>query len=276
MSGLFCCPICGGALCPDGNSMRCPKGHCFDRAAEGYLHLLPSNRMNSRLPGDNKEMVASRRTFLETGYYDIFSDGINRLACALLSARTAPKVLDAGCGEGYYTARLEAALRERGISAEVSGFDISKFAVKAAAKRYKQSAFAVASIFDIPVAANCCELLLNIFAPIVPEEFCRVLKTGGYLLIAVPSERHLLGLKEILYDRPYRNERVDTVYEGFVFLERLPLRGVLTLTDRQQIWNLFSMTPYYWKTPAQGAERLKALDTLSTEIGFDLLLYQKK
>lgn len=256
--------------------MRCPSGHCYDRAAAGYLHLLPANRMNSRLPGDNKEMVAARRAFLEAGYYAVFSDAVSQTAVSLLRERQAPVVLDAGCGEGYYTARLAEALRASGIAAAISGLDISKFAVKAAARRYRELSFAVASIFDIPVPDGCCDLVLNVFAPIVPAEFLRVLGPGGFLLIAVPGERHLFGLKEVLYDRPYLNEKTDTQYEGFAFIERIPVRSALMLEDPAQIFHLFTMTPYYWKTPAAGCARLKALTKLSTEIGFDLLLYQKK
>ena len=97
----------------------------------------------------------------------------------------------------------------------------------------------------------------------------------GVLLIAVPSERHLLGLKEILYESPYVNEETDTEYQGFDFLERIPLRGTITITDPEQIANLFSMTPYYWKTPQAGCERLRQTTRLKTEIGFDLLLYRR-
>ena len=272
---LFRCPVCRSPLRDCGNSVVCPNRHSFDRAAEGYYHLLPSNKMHAKLPGDSKEMVAARRDFLNAGYYRLFSDGINRAAAKVLSDVKAPVILDAGCGEGYYTARLKQALSEQHNDARIAGFDISKAAVRAAAKRDKEISFAVASIFDIPVADGCCDLVLNVFAPIVPAEFARVLPADGVLLIAVPSERHLFGLKEILYESPYENERTDTEYEGFDFLERIPLRGRITMTDPVQITNLFSMTPYYWKTPQAGCERLRQATRLETEIGFDLLLYRR-
>lgn len=272
---LFRCPVCRSPLEDCGNHAACSNRHSFDRASEGYYHLLPSNKMHAKLPGDSKEMVAARRAFLNAGYYQLFSDGINETAAKVLSGVKSPMILDAGCGEGYYTARLKQALSEQRNDARIAGFDISKAAVKAAAKRDKEISFAVASIFDIPVADGCCDLVLNVFAPIVPAEFARVLKTGGVLLIAVPSERHLLGLKEILYESPYVNEETDTEYQGFDFLERIPLRGTITITDPEQIANLFSMTPYYWKTPQAGCERLRQAVQLDTEIGFDLLLYRR-
>ncbi len=272
---LFRCPVCRSPLVDCGNHVACVNHHSFDRAAEGYYHLLPSNKMHAKLPGDSKEMVAARRAFLNAGYYQLFSDGINDAAAKAIAGIKSPVILDAGCGEGYYTARLKQALSEQRSDARIAGFDISKAAVRAAAKRDKEISFAVASIFDIPVADNCCDLVLNVFAPIVPAVFARVLRAGGVLLIAVPSERHLLGLKEILYEVPYENEKTETEYEGFDFLERIPLRGTITLTEPEQIANLFSMTPYYWKTSQAGSERLRQATRLETEIGFDLLLYRR-
>ena len=57
------CPLCGGALQGE-NDLKCEKGHCFDRAREGYWHLLPVQSMRTKAPGDSKEMVAARRAFL--------------------------------------------------------------------------------------------------------------------------------------------------------------------------------------------------------------------
>ncbi len=275
MNTLFCCPICRKPLTPQKNSLVCPDRHCFDRSAEGYYHLLPAHKMRAKIPGDNKEMVAARRQFLQADYYRLFSDGINATALRLLAKRHCPVILDAGCGEGYYTKRLGIALREKGIAPQMNGFDISKFAVKAAAKQDPDTCYAVAGIFDIPVADQQVDLLVNIFAPIVPNEFARVVRKDGFLLIAVPSKRHLFGMKQVLYDNPYENEQINTEYPQFAFIERISISGDLTLTDPKQIEHLFSMTPYYWKTSPEGVARLRQQQTLTTEIGFDLLIYQK-
>jgi len=158
----------------------------------------------------------------------------------------------------------------------VTGVDISKFAVKAAAGKYKGIDFAVASLFHIPCARESVDVLTDVFAPIVPEEFLRVLKPGGVMILAVPGARHLWGMKEVLYTAPYENEEHDTAYEGFEYLGRESVQREIVVEGRENIEALFSMTPYYWKTDVAGGERLRALDTLKTEIKFDFLIYRKR
>lgn len=267
----FCCPICGGALESGERGAVCPGGHSFDRARQGYLHLLPANRMHSKIPGDTREMVESRRRFLEAGYYAPFRDELCRIAKACAGKRIGIKVVDAGCGEGYYTAALQSSL----LNAAVLGFDISKPAVKAAAGRYKGIGFAVASCFAIPVPTACCDLLTNVFAPLAAEEFARVVRPGGYFIYAVPGERHLWGMKEILYEKPYENQRKDTDYPGFRFLTRTEVRERIFIPDGKTAEDLFAMTPYYWKTGVEGGNRLRETAGFSTEIAFDFLVYQR-
>ncbi len=271
---IFTCPICKAKLNKLEKAYACENGHSYDIAAEGYVHLLPPNKMHSKIPGDNKQMVNSRRDFLAAGFYQPFSDRLNELVRECLPVK-APIVLDAGCGEGYYTGRLHRDLREHGLYPEVYGFDISKFAVKVAAKRYKAIDFAVGSIFDIPVEDNAADCVVNVFAPIVETELNRVLKPGGFLILAVPGVRHLFGLKEILYDAPYENEYRETEYGGFAFRKRVAVQKDIFIDNNKTVMDLFAMTPYYWKTSVEGSERLQKTDALATQIEFDFLLYQK-
>ena len=276
MSGLFACPVCGRPLERGEKAWACKKGHSFDVAAEGYAYLLPPNKKHSKDPGDTKQMVAARRAFLEAGYYEPFRRRLCELACEALAAVPAPAVLDAGCGEGWYTSALLDALRAAGKEPEVCGFDISKFAVRAAAKRHKGIAFAVASAFSVPAADASADLIVNVFAPIVPDELRRVAKPGGFLLLAVPTPRHLYGMKELLYDAPYENELRETDYPGFTLVESESVEGGIELTSPALIEALFSMTPYYWKTPPAGCERLRRAEVLRTAIGFRFLLYRRE
>ena len=275
-SCLYCCPICGGPLQMEKTRLFCENGHSFDRARQGYTHLLPPNRMHSKEPGDTKEMVNSRRAFLESGAYGCFAEKLCGLVWEFLREIPSPFLLDAGCGEGYYTGKMEAYLREKGLFPRIAGFDISKSAVKAAAGKYKGCQFAVASAFAVPAAENSVDCLTNVFAPIVPQECERVVKPGGVMILAVPGPRHLYGLKEILYDAPYENEYRETEYPEFAFVRRDTVEDTLVLDDREQIQNLFAMTPYYWKTPESGSRRLAQTEHLKTEIRFDFLIYQRK
>ena len=145
---LFVCPICGAALEREPGRYRCPAGHSYDVAREGYTHLLPANRKHSKMPGDDKGMAAARSIFLSKDYYAALRDALCRLA--LDYAPEHPAVLDTGCGEGYYTSAVYRALRDAGKAPCMAGTDISKAILRRAAKREKDVEFAVASSYHLP------------------------------------------------------------------------------------------------------------------------------
>ena len=270
MNSLFRCPICAAPLERGERAYTCPNGHSYDRSAEGYTHLLPANQKHSKNPGDDKGMVAARCAFLDKGYYAPLREALVHLAVRLTKDIPSPVLFDSGCGEGYYTAGLAAALPD----AKIAGIDISKFAVRRAAKRVKWGEFAVASAYHLPVSDRSVHLLTNVFSPLSAEEFARILVPGGYFLYVVPSERHLWQMKQILYDAPYENTVKQEDYTDFVWQEVIPLRYSVMLTCSEDIMALFGMTPYAWKTPKEGVERLRQYSQLETEIGFDIHVYR--
>lgn len=267
------CPVCGEMLGKREKSYVCPQGHTFDKAASGYVNLLLSNKMHAKTPGDSKAMMIARRDFLNNGYYQVLSDAINSWFRGHLS-KPFVKIVDAGCGEGYYTARLQTSLEENGQGNCVIGFDLSKAGLQIAAKRNKKVTYAVASLFDMPLLDHCADAMINLFAPYSEKEFHRVLKKDGILIMVVPLPRHLFGLKEVLYEKPYENEVKQLSLEGFAPLERIQVSDVIEVEGQQQIQNLFCMTPYYWHTPRDAAEKLQRYDHIRTEIGFELLIFQ--
>lgn len=270
---LFCCPLCAAPLTRTEKTYVCPKGHSFDRSREGYVHLLPANQKHAKDPGDDKAMAAARNRFLSGGWYAPLRETLCRLALTYAPNRAA--VLDAGCGEGYYTAGLYAALAGTGQVEQMAGVDLSKPSLRWAARREKAVEFAVASVYHLPLANRSVDLLLNCFSPLALDEFRRVLRPGGVYLYVVPAARHLWELKEVLYEQPYLNKEEDIPYEGFSYLEVVPVETVLELPDRDAIRDLFSMTPYRWKTPKAGAARLEALDRLRVTAAFRIHVFRR-
>ena len=271
------CPLCGGTLQGE-TDLKCEKGHCFDRAREGYWHLLPVQSMRTKAPGDSKEMVAARRAFLNAGYYGIFGQALGGLCLAhgVPAAKDAPlHLLDAGCGEGWYDRCIAQAFAEKGSRVQLAGFDIAKPAVRLAAKALPTAQYAVASSFSQPVRTGWADLLLNCFSPFAQEEFLRVLRPGGRMIYVVPGAEHLYQMKAVLYEKPYKNPVQQIAYAGFRAIGEREVSGRITV-PQDQLEALFAMTPYYWKTPRGGAERLAALPELETEISFRFLLLEKE
>lgn len=272
---LFCCPLCAAALSRGEHAYRCPNGHSFDIAAAGYTHLLPPNRKHSKAPGDDKEMVAARSAFLEKGYYLPLRQALEQLACSLTRELSSPVLLDSGCGEGWYTAGLVQALHAQGQQPQAAGVDISKFALRKAAKRLPESEFAVASVYRLPLPDQSADLITNVFSPLAAEEFARILRPGGHYLYVVPSARHLWQMKEVLYAQPYENPVKQEEYPGFSHTDTVPVRYTISMDDPADWMALFHMTPYAWKTPREGVARLEQLSHLETEIGFDIHVYRR-
>lgn len=279
MQAAFCCPVCAGALAQAQHALRCKNGHSFDRAREGHTNLLLPNRMHAKHPGDSKEMVQARHRLLESGAYAPFGAALGKI-CADLSTNFGKggkplQIVDAGCGEGYYDAAVSAALAACGCPYQLAALDISKAAVRLGAKRNLPSTqFAVGSSFALPLQAGWAQLVLNIFSPLALEEFQRVLCKGGFLVYAVPTASHLLGLKQLLYAQPYQNPQQTVEYPGFKQVDERIVESEITL-EGTLIADLFAMTPYYWKTPADGAQRLAKAQALTTQIGFRFLVFQK-
>ncbi len=266
---LLKCPICGFGMTSseDGKVCKClgPKVHCYDFARSGHLHLGGPHAGE----GDSKEAVQARRAFLDSGYYQELSDRINEI----LDTIPSDTVLDAGCGEGYYTNRMANERRA------VLGVDLSRAGVESAAKRAKQlqsnAAFTVASIFSLPVQDAALDAVVNIFAPCAESEFLRVLKPGGHLVVVGAGERHLMGLKSAIYDNPYENQERADLPIHMELLSRQRLQTEITVEGQEKIKALFSMTPYYWRTSKHDLEKLQRLDRLTTEVDFDLFLFKK-
>ena len=264
---VLSCPVCGEKLAPFGQALKCPNGHSFDVARQHYVNLLLNGAPKEKRHGDDAAMVSARTAFLSAGYYDRFRDAVCAAAAEFLPRGA--RIIDAGCGEGFYTAAVRDA-----VDGDVFGADISKTACAACARRGGLTV-AVAGVNRLPLGSGSCDGILNVFAPCAAEEFARVLTAGGVLIRGVPAERHLWGLKAAVYEKPYLNPPPDTALPGFVLAARRDVDYKIRLRTARDIHNLFMMTPYYYKTGAGDQAKLAALDELETELDFAVLIYRK-
>lgn len=261
----FICPICKEPLTGD-RSLRCSGNHCFDRAKSGYVNLLSGKGGNH---GDPKEMVLARKSFLDKGFYEPLRNDIADTVKAVTENNGT--VLDCGCGECYYTDKIAELLPD----AHIMGIDVSKDAVNYGCKRNRELDLAVASVYAMPVADSSVDTAVSVFAPQATEEFIRVLKPEGHLIMAIGGEEHLWSLKKAVYDTPYKNEPADYDLCGFEFIGKKELKYNIDLNSKEDIKNLFSMTPYYHKTSREDIAKLDDLNSLTTEINFEILIYKK-
>ena len=268
ITDVLSCPVCGAPLCKEGKSLLCEgKRHCFDISASGHVNLYPGRASG----GDSKEAVKSRTDFLSVGYYKPISDKI----CEIIKNNAHSCVIDAGCGEGYYTNNIA---RETGES--VLGFDLSREAIIAASKSARRqgienSLFCVAGIYSLPLKDGCADVITNIFAPCAEGEFSRVLKPGGLLIVAASGRDHLLGLKRAIHETVYENEERADMPKSMELLSRYEVKYNITLENSEDIKNLFAMTPYSYRTSEKDYQKLLSLDRLETEVDVEISVYRK-
>lgn len=268
------CPLDGDPLSHTGTAWRCPAGHNFDVARQGYTHLLPVQNKRSLHPGDSKEMVAARRRFLGQGFYEPIAEAVNRLVLAPDGEHHRLTCLDAGCGEGYYLRQLARASGEQ-TTLQLLGVDISKWAVLAAAKQDARPTWVVGTNARLPVLPASVDRVLCLFGFPVYAEFARVLKLGGQVIQVDAGPKHLQELREVIYpvvksDKP----GVAEAPEGFEALSTTTVGFTLSLESQEQIADLLAMTPHLYRAPSEGLARAEALESLTVTVDVRLTCYQ--
>ncbi|MGK0442029.1 MAG: 23S rRNA (guanine745-N1)-methyltransferase [Pseudohongiellaceae bacterium] len=277
----YLCPQCQHPLKEEDNRWYCDNNHSFDKAKQGYCNLLLVQNKRSKIPGDNADMVQARRRFLSQNFYQPISEAINHLIKnpVFNDRLSKPKgqnlnIIDAGCGEGYYTNALSRSLHSNQQAANITGVDISKFAVKAAANLNKDIAWFVGNSSHLPVADNSCDYLLSLFSPIPKIEFVRVLNNEGYLLLASTGSQHLIELREKLYDEV----KVDALNPAaelsshFNLVTQKNIELLLPLNRQQDIQDLLAMTPHYWRASPDKKQQLQNINELSLTVDVNLFL----
>ncbi len=267
---LFKCPVCGSDMYTDEQCRsaycRGSKRHCFDFSSDGYVS------MSGRGGGDPKPTVSARRMFLSSGYY---LPAAEEIKAEVKRQSLSGSLVDAGCGEGYYTSMLSEKFES------TVGFDLSKFACSYGAKQAKHNGkdnllYATASVFEMPLKDNICDCVTNIFAPCAEEEFIRVLKPGGVLVLVGAGTNHLMGLKKAIYDNTYTNGERTDLPEKMILEGKRNVSFEIEIEGNDNVKSLFSMTPYYWRTGESDSAKLDSIERLRTEIEFEIYVYRCK
>lgn len=262
----YICPLCAKPLHFAHNSYRCENNHCFDQAKEGYVNLLPVQYKRSKEPGDNKQMVQARRAFLNNGFYQPLVEHITARCQQYVPCG---EILDAGCGEGYYTAR------HKTDSHQVYGVDIAKEAIRIAAKKYKGCHFSVGTLSQLPFDSQFFDWIYSIYAPILETEFTRLLKPKGYLLTVTPAEQHLKELKSLIYREAKEHNTDKTAIEHLSLVSEERLQYQIEFSQNEDLLNLLAMTPFAFKTSSELIETLKKMSFFTCTADFMIRLYQK-
>mgnify|MGYP005992367615 FL=1 len=269
------CPLCHHTLIARTGGFQCDNNHQFDNAKEGYVNLMPVQHKRSKQPGDNVDMMQARRRFLASDSYHPMREAMTQL-CLKYTKNTSFQVLDIGCGEGYYTAYLAEKITSESDQATCYGLDISKIAIRYAAKRYSSQSmqFCVASSHRLPFADNSLDAVVKIYAPCQAQELERVLTSTGVVITVTPAARHLYQLRELVYREVRLHDEVAERIEGFKLIEESKLSYEMIL-DGAQTDDLLQMTPFAWKASEALRTQLKTATQFNCEADFMLRVYQK-
>lgn len=266
----FICPVCKANMTETTTGAICSGGHNFDRAKEGYYNLLLSSSKNSKDPGDNKEMVMARHNFLSLNNYaplaNKISDIINENYIVPIS------ILDAGVGTGFYIKNI--AKDRNGYNDTFLGVDISKNAVRIAARENKNVECNVSSVYNLPYKNKSIDVITCIFSPYAMDEYYRVLKNDGLLILASPKANHLIQLRELLYSN-VRNVENEIPIKNFNVISTFELNYDFTLNSKGSIQDLLTMTPYVYRAPLENIEKIKNLDSLTLTANFEITVLEK-
>lgn len=256
--------MCRSALGHVGSVLRCATGHSFDRAREGYYNLLAVQHKASIDPGDSRGMVAARRQFLGAGHYVPIAARTCAIVQQLVEGKARPcSILDAGCGEGYY---LDAVANASAGGIGCAGIDISKWAIRAAAKRSQRIFWAVASNRHLPFAPASIDLILSMFGFPLWDAFAAAQPLGGHVLLADPGPDHLIELRSVIYRQVNATvpQSIDPAFQaGFRLDDEQRLSFRVDLSSAAQITELLTMTPHAHRASPEGREALATLTELS-------------
>lgn len=261
---MLVCPLCGNELFEEGGSYKCKNRHCFDKARQGYVNLLPVQNKHSLHPGDTKEMLEARRRFLESGKYLPLCGALKAAAKSFCKSSN-PVIVDVGCGEGYYTR----ALADSFGNSKAIGIDIAKDGVRMACSRGKDITWAVATASHLPIADRSADVVTAVFSLFMDEEYSRILKSGGIAIEIISATEHLMEMKEIIYDEVFPQDKKPQERDRSLFKRLYSRKHSFSFyVSREELKDLLYMTPHLNRIKEENKRRLLESEGLNLTAAF--------
>lgn len=276
------CPFDGASMILHEKSMACQNRHTFDISKEGYVNLLVSRKRFKETVGDTREMLDARERFLQKGFYNPLLKKINEIIISHFTSKLPyiSHILEPGTGIGFYLEQTAREIEKKFPNKifHYFGTDISKEAIKHAARKRRNLSLAVADSYaNLPFQDNSIAVILNIFSPRNLEEFQRVLEKKGLLIIVIPTETHLHELIEtfgLLNIEKEKNENIREIYDKqFHFINNYNTSYNMPL-DRESIKEIIQMGPNYSRFDKNMEKKVNEIKTFSATASFELLVYQ--
>lgn len=233
---FFQCPICGKRLSLEGNSLMCSENHCFDISKKGFVDFVLNNKQQKNYDLASFE---NRHLVLERGMYDHIASKLLQL----IEKLNLDKILDVGCGEGYYSKKI-VQLKDRHVLA----FDISKDSIQLAAKGPNTAVeWFIGDLAHLPIQNQSINGIIDIFSPANYHEFNRILSDDGFVIKVIPNQYHVQELrtqaKDQLQQAEYSNQKVlDYFEEHYQLVDQIDATKTYSVTDAERS-AFIKMTP---------------------------------
>jgi 23S rRNA (guanine745-N1)-methyltransferase len=271
------CPLDGQLLSVTDKTLMCPDGHSFDISAQGHVNLLPVQFKRSKDPGDSKLMVAARRSVMDLGLFDPVAQVVTGLVCDHASD-TGLFLVDAGCGEGYYTGHMHQGLKSKMTDPRILGIDISKWAVLSAAKRYKKIGWAVASNKRLPIVQSSPDIITSIFGFETWGAWAALQQVRQIVIVVDAGRDHLLELREIIYPDVRASNPPTTdkaIANGYEKISNNKCRYTKEIISADVLGQILKMTPHGHKISKETRARVQSISNFSLTFEVEINVYSR-
>ena len=248
------CPTCGAAMVRDEQSLVCDSGHRVDLARQGYATLMSGAALHA---ADDVPMIEARARFLAGGWYEPLASRLADLAAEAVTVRraeaaaaashTAPFIVDAGGGTGWWLARVLERLTALSVEGVGLTLDLSRPAVVRAARVHSRASAVRCDLWSAwPLRDSVADLVMTVLAPRNPAEARRIVRRDGTVVVVTPAPDHLCELVAenflVTVESEKRRRLLDQFGSWFRPLTSEPVTWTMTL-DAPALSDLVAMGP---------------------------------